>query len=454
MVEFSKLTPAELIASDGFKCDCGAIHATTGLKIIKMGRGVSSEVGKVLGELGLSRPFVVTDKNEYEAAGKKVIQILDEQGIPYVLHIIPCAEGKRIAPSEFAVGSIALNFDTTCDCFLCVGSGVMNDLCKVLSSITGKPSVVVATAPSMDGYASDSSAMEVNNLKLSLKEVIPAALICDVDIMANAPMHMLHAGLGDMMGKFSALSEWRIVKLLFNEHYCAETAALVHTSLDKIVNASRGVPSRDIEAIEAISEGLILSGIAMAFVGHSRPASGLDHYFSHCWEMMALARGEESDLHGIQVGVGTILTLKLYEHLLTITPTMERAIAAADAFDQSAWEANVRRVFGDTAEDILARAKAENKNDRAARLARAEKIISNWDAIKVIAKETPSSAEIESIMRGAGMPITYTDIGVSKQDVIDAFICSRDVRAKYQLSTLLWDIGYMDEFAAWLEGEI
>ena len=454
MTEFSKLTPSELIRPEGFECDCGATHATKGLKTIRLGRGVINQVCEVLGELGLSRPFVVTDKNEYEAAGKQVIQLLEANGVPYALHIIPCEEGKRIAPAEFAVGSLALNFDTSCDCFLCVGSGVMNDICKVLSSITGKPSVVVATAPSMDGYASDSSAMEVNNLKLSLKEVIPAALICDVDIMAQAPMHMLHAGLGDMIGKYSALSEWRLVKLILGEHYCAETAALVHTSLDKIVNASRGVLTRDKEAISAIAEGLILSGIAMAFVGHSRPASGLDHYFSHCWEMMALSRGEESELHGIQVGIGTLLTLKLYEHLLTIEPTMERAIAAADKFDQTIWEANVRRVFADTADDILARAKAENKNDRAARLARAEKIIANWDAIRQIVKETPSSAEIEAIMRGAGMPITPAEIGVSKADVIDAFICSRDVRAKYQLSTLLWDIGYMDEFAAWLEGEL
>lgn len=454
MVEFSKLTPSELIAPEGFECDCGATHATKGLKTIRLGSGVINEVCSVLNELGLKRPFIVTDRNEYEAAGKRVTELLEENGIPYVLHIIPCEEGKRIAPAEFAVGSIALNFDTSCDSFLCVGSGVMNDLCKVMSSITGKPEVVVATAPSMDGYASDSSAMEVNNLKLSLKEVIPAALICDVDVMAQAPMHMLHAGLGDMMGKFSALSEWRIVKLINGEHYCAETAALVHRSLDKIVEGSRGVPTRNPESIYAIGEGLLLSGIAMAFVGHSRPASGLDHYFSHCWEMMALARGEESDLHGIQVGVGTLLTLKIYERLLTIEPTMERAIAAADRFDQAAWEANVRRVFADTADDILARAKAENKNDRATRLARAEKIIANWEAIKQIARETPSSAEIESIMRGAGMPITPADIGVSKADVIDAFICSRDVRAKYQLSSLLWDIGYMDEFAAWLEGEI
>ena len=454
MTRFSNLPASELISQQGFQCDCGEKHVASGLKSITIGRGVVEQLPKVLEELGIKKPFIVTDRNEYVAAGERVEQILRNANINYSTHIIPCAPDKRIAPSEFATGSIALNFDVSCDAILCVGSGVMNDLCKVISNITGRPEVVVATAPSMDGYVSDCSAMEVNNIKLSLKEVIPAALICDVDIMSQAPMHMLHAGLGDMMGKFSALSEWRIATLVMGESYCPETAALVHTSLDKIVEGSAGVKDRDPDSIQTIAEGLILSGIAMAFVGHSRPASGLDHYFSHCWEMVAIAKGEECDLHGIQVGIGTLLALKIYDHLKDIRPDMDRVIAAADSFDEAAWEANIRRMFIDTADDIIAMEKKAKKNEREGRIARAEKIIANWDEILKIADETPSASEIEAIMKQAGMPIHPEEIGVSKKDVIDAFICSRDIRNKYLLSSMLWDIGYMEEVAQWLENNI
>ncbi len=454
MADFSTLAPSALITKEGFECECGKKHVAAGLKSIHVGSGVIEKLPEVLGELGIKKPFIVTDRNEYEAAGKRVEQILNAERVNYSLHIIPCAPDKRVAPAEFATGSIALNFDVSCDAILCVGSGVMNDLCKVMSNITGRPSVVVATAPSMDGYASDGAAMEVNNIKLSLKEVIPAALICDTDIMAAAPMHMLHAGLGDMMGKFSALSEWRIATLVVGESYCAETAALVRSSLKKIVDGSSGVKDRSPASIATIAEGLILSGIAMAFAGHSRPASGLEHYFSHCWEMVAIAKGEECDLHGIQVGVGTLLALKIYEHLKTVKPDMDRVIAAADSFDEKAWEANIRRMFIDTADDIIAMEKKAKKNERNGRIARAQRIIENWDEILRIAEDTPSVAEIESIMKNAGMPTTPQEIGISKKDVIDAFICSRDIRDKYLLSSMIWDIGYMDEFAQWLEKNI
>ena len=82
MVEFSKLTPAELIASDGFKCDCGAIHATTGLKIIKMGRGVSSEVGKSSVSWVFHAPLLLPTRTSTRQRVKKLSRYLMNRVFP------------------------------------------------------------------------------------------------------------------------------------------------------------------------------------------------------------------------------------------------------------------------------------------------------------------------------------------------------------------------------------
>ena len=79
-------------------------------------------------------------------------------------------------------------------------------------------------------------------------------------------------------------------------------------SLQKIMAAAPRLMSRDPDAVQPIAEGLVTAGLAMAYAQVSRPASGLEHYFSHVWEMQALERGVPYDLHGIQVGVGTMLT--------------------------------------------------------------------------------------------------------------------------------------------------
>ena len=72
--------------------------------------------------------------------------------------------------------------------------------------------------------------------------------------------------------------------------------------------------------MQPIAEGLVTAGLAMAYAQASRPASGLEHYFSHVWEMQALERGVPYGLHGIQVGVGTMLTLQVFSWLRNTAP--------------------------------------------------------------------------------------------------------------------------------------
>jgi glycerol-1-phosphate dehydrogenase [NAD(P)+] len=122
-MSFSTYTPQQLI-SEVVECECGRVHQANGLKQIHVGRGILPRVVDVLRELGIEKPFLLTDRNEYRAAGERVESLLREAGISYVMHIIPSAEDSRIAPDEFAVGNAVLTFDVTCDGILCVGSGV------------------------------------------------------------------------------------------------------------------------------------------------------------------------------------------------------------------------------------------------------------------------------------------------------------------------------------------
>ncbi len=337
-------------------------------------------------------------------------------------------------------------FDPECDGILGVGSGVINDICKVLGQVSSLQTLIVGTAPSMDGYASPTAAMEVNGIKSTLNEKAPSAVICDTEVMANAPIRMLWAGLGDMLAKSTALCEWRISSIVNNENYCPQIAELVKKSLKEVETGAEGITSKNVDSVKRIAEGLVLSGICMCLAGNSRPASGLEHYFSHCWEMMCLSRGKQYDLHGIQVGIGTLITLRLYEKLKTITPTVEHAQASADAFDSDAWANNLRKVLPKIAPELIEMEKTAGKNEKNARMQRVRTIINNWETILQIINELPSYNDVTHLMKKIGMPTLPQEIGYSTQDTVDAFVCSRDVRKKYLTSSLIWDLGYMDEF--------
>ena len=447
MPRFDQMSLKELIRPEGFDCECGRHHVCA-LQYLKIGRGAVESVPEMLAAMGKKRPFVVCDQNTYEVAGRRVCEILDRAGVEHGLYVIP---GKRISPAEWEVGSALMHYDPRCDMLLGVGSGVVNDTCKVLAHAIGVPSAIVGTAPSMDGYASNSSSMEVNHVKVSLYNHAPVGILLDSEILAQAPMRMLWAGLGDMVAKYIAVCEWRISHIVTGEFYCESIAQMMRSALKKIVDASDGIAKRDPDAIQSIAEGLVVAGMAMAYAEISRPASGLEHYFSHMWEMMALERGVPYDLHGIQVGVGTVLSMKLYRKIRQIQPDRAKAEAHMKAFSRADWEAQVRRIFGKTADEIIAIEDKTHKNDPARHAKRLDNLVNHWDEIlKIIDEELPDYDALYQTMAKTGMPMRPSEINVPMDDVVNAFIGARDIRDKYLSCSFLWDLGLTDEFAEYL----
>ena len=452
MLNLSNKSIAELIDPRGYDCECGRHHAVN-IRYIKTGIGVIDCVPEMLQALGAKKPFVLCDQSTWKAAGERVCGILKAAGIPYVLHILPV---DKPAPDEWALGNAMMRVDLSCDLILGVGSGVINDLCKEIAYKTGRVNAIVGTAPSMDGFASATSSMERDHVKVSLNNQCPQGILLDAEILAQAPMRMLWAGFGDMVAKYVAICEWRITNLITGEYYCEAVAELTRTALRKIMANADKLVQRDPEAVLAVADGLVLAGLSMAFAGCSRPASGLEHYFSHMWEMMALDRGQPYDLHGILVGVGTVLTMRLYQWIRTLKPDPERMQAHASAYNYEAWEKQVRRIFGKAADEIIRIENRERKNDPDRLQQRIARIQQHWDDIlAIIDEELPDYDTLYAAMKATGMPVEPSDLdNISTDDVITAYLGARDIRDKYLSCSFLWDMGLEHEAADYLRGTL
>ena len=410
---------------------------------VVVGNGVVEQLPDLINEWKCKKAFVVADRNTYTAAGEKICAILGNNDIYYSKYILAQEE---TSPDEYTVGSVVMHFDHTCDVILGVGSGVINDTCKILSNLTGCPYFIVATAPSMDGYASATSSMERDGLKVSLSSRCADVIIGDVGIMKNAPMKMLQAGLGDMLAKYVSICEWRIAHIITGEFYSEEIADMVRRALKRCVENADGLMKRDEQAVEAVFEGLIICGKAMALAGVSRPASGIEHYFSHVWDMRALEFGTKAELHGIQCAVGTLLALRLYEQVKTIKPDEKKALSYAEAFDYTAWSCKLKEFLGKGAETMIVLEEKEQKYSVAKHRERLQKIIKHWDEIlSVIEEELPTSREIAALLDKIGAPKTAEEIGVSTQLLSTSFQVTKDIRDKYVLSRLAWDLGVLEE---------
>ena len=422
-------------------CPCGKNH-TIAIDEVVVGSGAVNSLPEFVRKYG-KKPFVVADVNTYAAAGEQVCRLLEENEITYGSFIF---QDAALEPDDKAVGSAFMHFDYTCDVIVGVGSGVINDVCKILSNLTGLPYIIVGTAPSMDGYASATSSMSRDGVKVSLNSRCADVIIGDTDILKNAPMHMLRSGLGDMLAKFVSIAEWRIAHLITGEYYCEEVAQLIRGAVKKCVDNAEGLLRREEAAIEAVFEGLVIGGVAMAYAGVSRPASGVEHYFSHVWDMRGLEFGTPVDLHGIQCAMATMKAVELYEKVMEYVPDWEKAHAYVENFDLEAWNAELREFLGSSAETMIELEKKEGKYRKDTHAARFQLIEKNWDAIlTILREELPQKEDLRDLLDAVGISRDLMTLGVDSACAKTTFRATKDIRDKYVLSRLAWDLGILDE---------
>lgn len=431
-----------------FKCDCGRQHETRFSNYVLEPDAIK-KLPSVLDKLGYRHPFVLADTHTYAVAGRQVEDALTAAGIPYKFHVLKSPEIGDLAADETAMGSVVMAFDVNADILISVGTGTINDLGRYFSYVCGRPFLLVATAPSMDGLVSGCAPLITNNLKITYDAHAPLALICDLNIMSQAPMKMLAAGVGDILGKYNCLCDWKLSSIINGEYYCDTLAGIMGTAVEKTVESTDGLLERKPEAIAMLTEALTLSGIAMDFSGNSRPASGAEHHQSHFWEMQFLFDHKPAVLHGTKVGIGTVLMIELYNYLRDMGKPDFDAIKVAipDRPTKEQWVAEIRRAYRDAADGVLALEEKANKNDPDRLRKRLGVIEAKWDEIKALAATAPSAQTIYGILQKLGAPCKPGDVEIKPEYVRDSIRYAKELRDRYTILQLMWDLGKLDELA-------
>ena len=401
-------------------CGCGMDHICA-IESILEGPGVIDQTGGLLA--AFSSPIVVCDANTRPFAEIVLGNLPPETALfDYGAdELLPDEEG--ITRLEAALGAN--------DIIVGVGAGVINDLCKFVSHKLGLPYAIVATAPSMDGYASTAAAMITDGLKVTYFTHVPRFIVADTDILKNAPIDMVKAGFGDILGKYSALSDWKLSEMVTDEKLCPLVYSLMERSLGQVVSLAEKLLDRDEECIRTLIQALIISGIAMAFADNSRPASGAEHHIAHFFEVVGLLNGTGSMFHGTDVAYATYITALLREKAAKGNPKPSKA-----AFDYSSWEKEIKRVYGRTAAGIIdLQAKAGwHERDLTGR------INERWDEIRALLADHPSSAEIERLLNLAGLNTDGFIVFYGSAPINDAILYSKDLKDRYTFMRLMDDL--------------
>lgn len=424
-------------------CTCGQPHRSCVETVEIKDNVIEQALVEYLKAKAYKKLTVVCDQNTYRVAGNRVCQALDQNGISYKLHQF---HEDPVLPNEHFIGNLAMGMALDCDLVLAVGSGTINDICRYVSAVAGKPYCVVGTAPSMDGYISGGSALIYNNLKLTFETHAPIAVFLDPQILSRAPRDMVAAGVGDLLGKISCLTDWRLSKIINNEWHCDFISDIVDAAVKRVLANSDKIAEGDASATAELVEALLLSGVCMDFAGNSRPTSGCEHHMSHFWEMRYLLEGREAVFHGTKVGIGTIIALKAHAYLAQLEPDFE-AVKKLPRKSFDTWEQEVRHAFLGAADEVVALEKKGGKNDPDKLAVRLASIEANWEQIKALVGSTVSAQVVHDILAKLDAPTKPHQIGVPEEMAKQALLYAKEIRDRYTVLQLLWDLGELEAFA-------
>ena len=305
-----------------FSCNCAQKEHSAPIEGWEISSGAIEKLPQILKDY--HKIYVVSDQNTHRVAGERVEKILREQGMLFQTLIL---DGDVILPNVETLGKIILHannhaaksnifaYSPLPDFILAVGSGTINDSCRLASYRLQLPYGVVATAPSMDGYVSAGSPFLHDGTKTTVQGTTPKYLIADLDVLKDAPYDMMLAGIGDMFGKYTGILDWELARDYSGEYFCDKIASDVIEATEKCLANGYRLQDRDPECVKNIMEGFLVTGLGMAFTGNSRPASGSEHIVAHSWELFDVETGNPPHLHGLEVCEGTRLIAIMYEML-------------------------------------------------------------------------------------------------------------------------------------------
>ena len=259
----------------------------------------------LLGQLGLNGALaIICDSTIHDILGSRISKAFPSSEVVVLDHP---------KPDESAVKDLTTK-TRHADALIAVGSGTINDIVKITSHQRRSDYVVFATAPSMNGYVTATASITVDGQKLSLPAKPPLGAFFDLTVLADAPMRLIRAGVGDSLCRSTAEVDWFLSHRLFETPFLETPFAVQAADEADLLTRLGDLKTRDIAAIRVLVRLLILGGLGMLIAGNSQPGSQGEHLISHYIDM--LAKPHPGSLHGEQVGLATLTMSALQQRVL------------------------------------------------------------------------------------------------------------------------------------------
>ena len=266
-------------------------------RLLEIRADILPHVAAVLADarFDLGRTVVGTGRGQTEQVAEDVVRQLRSAGA--------CAVVREASPTPDGVNRVVESIrEVRAETCIAVGGGRVIDAVKQACALTQTAFVSIPTSLAHDGISSPiASLVGSDGRRVSVGAVMPEAVLVDLDVVRHAPARTSRAGAADLLSNLTALADWRLATERGRDDFDGFSALLA----DEAARSFLYLASASAElSLEMLARGLVLSGLAMATAGSTRPCSGAEHLISHSLDRLL---GERARLHGEQVALGVLI---------------------------------------------------------------------------------------------------------------------------------------------------
>ncbi len=414
-----------------FDCQCGRSHTVDIQKIIYAPDAIECMPDVLAGYVEGRRIVVIGDVRTLSVAGERAREALGRSGWVSDVIVIPDTDGGTPVCDDITYAWLKSQISPV-DIALAIGCGVVNDLTKWLAFEQNIPYAVIATAATMNGFTASNVAPAIEGVKMMLAARPPLAVFAVGSIIADAPFELTSAGLGDVIAKPVSTADWMMNHIFNGEHFCRTCSEMINSLEPYYMDHPECIRDRQASALEALTNALFYSGIAMTIMGNSAPASGGEHLLSHTLDMLSGSDGSEHDLHGRQVGLGTILASVLYEKIFQIK--RPKCVSVPSEIDAAFWG----KVQGSVSiqyeqKKPVLESMGDKLNDQ-----------SLWDEyIGACRARIRPAGQIKDCLKTAGAAHTFADIKCSRERIRKVILHMHEIRKRPTVIDMAWLVGIL-----------
>ncbi len=431
-----KDTPYNSIYGKKIECECGKTHHIDPQGIIYSNDALAGLADVLSKNTAGRKVTLLMDIRTHDVAGKEAASFLRESAWQVSEILVPDRPGDLTPLCDDNTHDWVRCRTEEMHIILSIGSGVITDLGKWTAHDRDIPHICFATAASMNGYTSANVAPTIRGVKKLLRARPPRRVLAIPEVLHNAPFEMTAAGYGDILAKSVSSADWCMNRVLFEDYYCERATSLIADIEPLYTKHPEDLPERKPEIIAALFHGLLLTGVAMTMAETSAPSSGGEHLISHTLDMMSHIDGEPHDLHGRQVGIGTVLASEIYRRVLNVeSPAFLRPSPDID-----------KEFWGELGEEVKAQ-----YSEKTERLRRAIYFLmqnDNWDHLREEVRTFAKPPEqIRSCLKRAGAAYRAEDIGCSRKRILSALLHAHEMRSRFTILDLARIIGVLPRSA-------